>query len=207
MPNHTQNRVVVSGNLERVEELIAAVRTEHPEKEVSLLSGDGTRVREAWVDHFDFEKIIPKPPCVLVNDALTSEDQARYRGRNWLDWNRRKWGTKWNSYQHRPPVVTVVPPESNHAIAVFRFQTAWNAPTPVFLELASMFPELSFTADSICEGWNFAFTDVFAWEEVPHDREKMVRARRTSFDCSRDNVVFRTFYECVYGEPIPEEEE
>lgn len=43
---------------------------------------------------------------------------------DWHDWNRAKWGTKWNSYQMKRVSDTVV-----------TFETAWSAPHPVFEKL------------------------------------------------------------------------
>ncbi|NOG70448.1 hypothetical protein [Roseicella sp. DB1501] len=66
---------------------------------------------------------------------------------DWYSWSIANWGTKWNSYSFS---IDAEEPLS------FRFDTAWNFPTPVFEKLAADFPGLRFDCVCFDEGWNFA---------------------------------------------------
>lgn len=204
MPNHTQNMVVAKGPRDVVQSLIAAVRTEHDRKEVPCIGG-GTRTEDAWVQHFDFNKIIPEPDFIMSGKSLTAEDEDSNPGRNWLDWRRRRWGTKWNSYGMQDPEFGVLfaefDRENRHrAFAIFYFQTAWSSPDPVLLELAELFPDLEIQAAAICEGYNFAHADAFV---VSGDRlNRKVERVRKSIECDEGSVEFQRLYELVYREPL-----
>jgi hypothetical protein len=125
----------------------------------------GNGVPEGWkpsmsvaFDAFDFEKIIPCPPCVFQGN-LSSKDEEDNPGRNWLDWNRRKWGTKWNSYDNKTD-------EQGR----FIFDTAWSFPEPVFIELSFLFPEVTISVECIDEGGNFWGDAMFLGGEKKIDR-------------------------------------
>jgi hypothetical protein len=115
-------------------------------KTVSL----GLGVPPGWVpamadpfDSFDFERIIPHPSVVFQGN-LSTKDRDEKPGRNWMDWNCRKWGTKWNSYSFKQD-------EQGRIL----FDTAWAFPEPVFIELSHLFPEVTISVEVIDEGHNF----------------------------------------------------
>jgi hypothetical protein len=72
----------------------------------------------------------------------------------WYEWNIDKWGTKWGSYSYGPR------PSAPDRL-VFKFETAWSFPEPIFRKLAEMYPELVFAVRSFDEGWNFACVGEF----------------------------------------------
>lgn len=99
------------------------------------------------------------------------ENYRRYGCYSWYDWSNAHWGTKWNAYDVEMPVKFVKPriklghkrrPThvraynkrifkkrlARHAESggelIIRFNTAWNMPKPIYLELANLFPHLSF---------------------------------------------------------------
>lgn len=125
----------------------------------------GNGVPEGWepsmsvaFDAFDFNKIIPYPPCIF-NGNLSSKDEEENPGRNWLAWNKRKWGTKWNSYDHKTD-------EQSRYI----FNTAWSFPEPIFIELSFLFPEVTISVETIDEGGNFWGDAMFLGGEKKIDR-------------------------------------
>lgn len=92
----------------------------------------------------------------------------------WYEWCCANWGTKWNSYKFQ--LVTNEPGEY-----VFRFETAWSAPTPIFKKLCALYPTLSFSSDSYDECGNFAEMGVSRngfWVEtqIPVDDAAYMRA-------------------------------
>lgn len=103
----------------------------------------------------------------------------------WYDWSIAKWGTKWGAYSVEM---------RSEAPLVFKFETAWEFPEPVFEALAERFPTLKFQCTTFNEGWNFAGVGFFnpgegepAWKKVKATDE---------------------LYEAVYGyPPEPDEEE
>lgn len=67
--------------------------------------------------------------------------------KGWYDWSIANWGTKWNAYSFE---------KISDDPFVFRFDTAWDFPTPVFRAAAKKFPDLRFHCVTFDEGWNFA---------------------------------------------------
>lgn len=67
---------------------------------------------------------------------------------DWYPWSNVNWGTKWNAYS----VETIDDGEP----FVFKFETAWSFPTPVFVALEARFAKLTFDCLTFDEGWNFA---------------------------------------------------
>ena len=57
---------------------------------------------------------------------------ARYGYKTWYGWRRAYWGTKWNAYDCEV---------SGDAVT---FNTAWNAPLPIYRALGKMFPHAEF---------------------------------------------------------------
>lgn len=68
---------------------------------------------------------------------------------DWYDWARKRWGTKWNAYGTDTR-------ETSADKVVFKFETAWSFPEPIFKRLTEMFPALVFEIASFDEVWNFA---------------------------------------------------
>lgn len=73
---------------------------------------------------------------------------------DWYEWCCARWGTKWGAY-------SVEPRERAIGKLVFKFETAWSFPTPIFERLAKLYPSLTFSVLSFDEGWGFACTGEF----------------------------------------------
>lgn len=71
---------------------------------------------------------------------------------DWYGWCKKYWGTKWNAYSQQ-----WLEKDPGAGKIVFRFDTAWSPPEPIFKKLAADNPELGFNVTSFDEGWNFAY--------------------------------------------------
>lgn len=169
MPNHVTNKIIIRGD---------ALVLKTLELEVQGLGDDGEVVAS-----FDFNQIIPTPDDVFQGN-LSFEEQVKTRGRNWYDWNRQNWGTKWNAYNFG---LT----EIREYSLTFVFDTAWSPPTPVIKTLAQRFPEVDIKHHFIDEGGNFAGTNYY------HNGELQ---EVSSIECSLNNEEYPHFYRELYGE-------
>ena len=59
---------------------------------------------------------------------------------DWYSWRNANWGTKWNACHSEIADACI-----NHSYVEIRFDTAWDAPLPVFFRMFELFPKLSFT--------------------------------------------------------------
>lgn len=142
MPNHIANVITINGSDEKVQKFLEAVKSDdspfdfnkiipRPEE----LDIESSSVGESGMDFLlgdkkaldrynaeRREEAIRLGAKYLVNKAL-------YGAKNWYDWSRWHWGTKWNAYD--------VEVEGNQV----RFSTAWNAPQPIYEKIAEMFPD------------------------------------------------------------------
>lgn len=73
---------------------------------------------------------------------------------NWYTWKVANWGTKWNAYDFESR-------ERGDGVYVFKFETAWSFPEPIFRRLAATYPFLTFEIVSYDEGSNFACVGSF----------------------------------------------
>ena len=144
MPNHVANILTFNGETERVNQILAFIQNDE--------------------QALDFNKIIPMPETYrkydttnhpnarglevgkhigwrddspLVTEELieeykraTKEQAELYGAVGWYDWSREYWGTKWNAYDCIAEGNTIL------------FDTAWNAPLPIYEQLARMFPDI-----------------------------------------------------------------
>lgn len=74
---------------------------------------------------FDFEKMMPTPSETMANGS-----------EEWWYWRNTNWGTKWAL---DPRGIHV---DEKRGGVVYRFETAWCPPTPIYLLLIGRFPQL-----------------------------------------------------------------
>ena len=180
MPNHVTHKLTCTGDPVVLDEMIKAISR-----------APGTLGEDDPGAVLDFERVIPSPPF-LFGESLSTADQARHPNRNWYDWNRARWGTKWNGYRGSLESV------AGGSEVVIRFQTAWSVPEPVLAELSFLFPELTFKAEFIDEGWNFA--------GVQHYQQGR-KIGQDAVACDRGDPTFVNLYESVYGDAPPSDED
>jgi hypothetical protein len=100
----------------------------------------------------DFEKIVPPPENYFSGDL--GEEERAYCKENGLenlyDWNKKNWGTKWNSSD-------VYIKDKGDSICL-NFATAWSPPIPVIATLIAKYPTLDFLMEYIEVGASFKGT-------------------------------------------------
>lgn len=157
MPNHIANIITINESEERVQKFLEAVKGAEsgfdfnkiipmPEDLNIDSSSSGDRGMEFLMGN--------KSALNIYNDKRREEairlggkylvNLALYGAKDWYDWRRPHWGTKWNAYD--------VEVEGNQIF----FNTAWSTPEPIFRKLAEMFPDYNIEvvyADEDC-GYN-----------------------------------------------------
>lgn len=77
--------------------------------------------------------------------SLLCAAETGYPG--WYSWRCANWGTKWDCFGFK--LISTSP-------VVFKFDTAWSFPLPIFEKLQEIYPCLVFETMSFDEGWNEA---------------------------------------------------
>lgn len=136
MPNHVKNRIIVEGN--NASDVLDVIERYRYDAQIDDENIPPSRRRPplAWPD---FDKVIPMPDDIYRGDLPLTHP---YGAHNWYDWSIANWGTKWNSYGHGIPQYT----RGNPSRVVFEFDTAWNFPYPVIMEIARQNPHLRIIA-------------------------------------------------------------
>ena len=122
MPNWTYNNVLFVGKKKQLKTLKTMLKSEN--------------------NDFDFNNIIPMPE--ELKDTVSGSESAKpewqklkskelkekFGADDWYNWSINNWGTKWNS------VDTEV--EQRDGTLIYRFNTAWDAPRRIALQLLRM---------------------------------------------------------------------
>ncbi len=108
----------------------------------------------------------------------------------WYEWSIANWDTKWNAYSYEERGSSIEPGDACEF--VFKFETAWSFPEPVFRKLAELYPTLVLAVISYDEGSNFACAGEFNG--------------RNDYRCSKE-LVTPEMYERVYGEKPERDDE
>lgn len=117
MPNWCYNTVHITGGKNILDKLQKIVKSEDRE--------------------FDFDKIIPQPAIVNASpNSISIKERESYHGYSWYDWRCEHWNTKWNAAE------IFVDRDDNEL--TYRFNTAWDVPWPVLIEITQQFEELDF---------------------------------------------------------------
>jgi hypothetical protein len=132
-----------------------------------------------------FEKVTPRPPA---------EDS------NWYEWNIANWGTKWDAGD-----TEVTRTDADKAEVLYRFNTAWSAPLPIFEALAAKYPTLEIRLHFEEEqGWG---GEVFAhngnlelvrqWD-IPRSHAELVERGEGCFcdNCDLDSNIQFMYEDC-----------
>mgnify|MGYP002523298255 CR=1 FL=1 len=187
MPNHIQNIVTIKGEKEDIKKCAETIfkdgkfsfnniipKPTELDIESSSTQQDGiilingtdaekekiiSRMKER-LDDDSFNKWLAKAKD-LGQKAL--DNKAKYGSTDWYHWCIGNWGTKWDAYEVLYDVY-------DDRIELF-FQTAWNAPYPIFDELSAMFPTLEINVKYADEdlGNNCGESLYYDGEEVYYD--------------------------------------
>jgi hypothetical protein len=162
MPNHTWNRLTITGPAADVEAFRVRVdyRT-NPE-----LDKPAKENIEEWLD-FNGTVPMPKelkgttsPPQNDKEKTLQKEYAEKYGAGNWYDWQIKFWGVKWGAYDQSEP-------EKIEGGLVYEFNTAWTSPSQWVYTTARIFPTLKFDVkykdedSNKSEGYKFSFQKAY----------------------------------------------
>jgi len=149
MPNWVLNVLAVKGDAEERNRF-----TEHAKSESKIL--DFNRFIEVPKELIEtaeshYPKSDPRHEERIKERAMLKE---KYGFEGWYDWCVHNWGTKWNACE------TEVLHEDEKEFS-YTFQTAWDSPIPVVLEMSRQFPSLTFSLESEEESGEFFYQKEF----------------------------------------------
>ena len=84
------------------------------------------------------EKRSDVDPSIFELGKKAYQNFLRYGAKDWNDWCRANWGTKWNACGYLSEI------DYSH-MGCLVFDTAWSPPFPILEKLSDMFPALRFT--------------------------------------------------------------
>lgn len=196
MPNHVTSICTVTGPAADVtafveRHIVPVPCDEHTDCKTSPTLAAACTVAGSNQRHFDFNTIIPMPVVLEGTVSPSRGDEHNRRAEaetgfsNWYDWAIAKWGTKWGAYDYEER-------ERDDGRFVFKFETAWSFPRPVFEALADLHPRLIFDLVTYDEG------DIFGGEGQFNGRNDF---------CVTKELATPEMYKRVYGEPYPSYED
>lgn len=154
MPNHVTTHITFEGKQNEINDLLSFVSGENGvfdfDKIIpmpkSLEIEASSRISKVFdyivekinyfnfpnsVETSDFEKLNQDEKLELLELAkAVAENIIMYGCPTWYEWRRKFWGTKWNCYD--------IEQDGNFIM----FNTAWNFPEPIILELSKKFPNV-----------------------------------------------------------------
>lgn len=131
------------------EPLIAALVGRTLEEQIVRATRGEARTREQLVGWLKERR----PEALALGErGMRAIDETGHR--SWYEWRPKFWGTKWNAYG-------VDLRDAAPGRFVFKFETAWSFPEPIFRKLARLYPELVFEVVSFDEGGGFACSGSF----------------------------------------------
>lgn len=163
MPNHCQNRLVITGPTNELGKFFKAVYASDE-------------------NQFEFNGVVPMPeelknttsPTRIVSQedydkdpksGITKEMQAefleKYEADNWYDWASANWGTKWGAYD----VQDWGYEQGDDELRVY-FQTAWSPPGEFLRRASEAYPTLQFHNTFLEEGLEYIGFEIYSNGEV-----------------------------------------
>ena len=104
------------------------------ERGIDYLNGDEAvrmKIKEQYATYPDGENRLKE--CIRLGE-IALDNIKKYGHKDWYDWNRANWGTKWDAYE---PYVNAMTDE-----IFLSFMTAWSTPEHIFKKLAEQYPDL-----------------------------------------------------------------
>ncbi len=217
MPNWVYNNITITGNKK---DLLAFAEKASQQHETLWKSGDGTieselsdksdlsfwnfiRPTEEELPYYFGHKV--KPEDVEDPNATAEERLAKkltFSGADWYDWNVREWGTKWDASSVELETDLSALDDGPNRSILYRFETAWSIPEPIFRAMVEQHPELDFDFYSEEEqGWGAQFTSSDGEEEG--EKRSLVLTKEWDIPDSHADYVDRDNEEgciCSYEE-------
>lgn len=174
MPNHTANKVVVTGPTDDVNRFLAKAKgqdeslsfnslfpmpdeirnTSSPTKIMTQEEIDmiwmGWNKRKELNELNNFEK--DKPIDLGITKQTSDRLLDAYGVNNWYDWALEFWGTKWDCYEVGEWSTDV---NNDKTEASIYYETAWSPATNLWVNVSNDFPTLKFFHEFADEGGAF----------------------------------------------------
>lgn len=139
MPNWCENRLVVNGSKEVVEQFLT----------------DGINDSDEWTIGTYFpipeELVDTTSPSKETNTELIE----KYGVDNWYDWNIRNYGCKWDCEAYDTPSTDDINYGGGDGTLDIGFDSPWSPPTVWMDKISKKYPDLDFTLYFIEPGMNF----------------------------------------------------
>lgn len=165
MPNIVTNHVLVTGKDGMVDMFVRHMATPFTYK---MLEAFTTKIEERIdTSPFNFFNVIAPPQTIMdeyaqqpkrgsldVKDPNWWNEQTDLmkKDNSWYHWNTRNWGTKWNAMD--PTMETLSQETLGRTRVLYKFDTAWQEPEPVFEQIARSWPSLNLYIRVVSEeGW------------------------------------------------------
>lgn len=180
MPNHITNRLTIVGTEEQVKQVRETIKGEREEQFIDfnkvapipkelegtispmhIISQEEYDEQERKIANNEFTEMEKQWGLSRkLTKELSEEYIAKFGADNWYTWQNANWGTKWNAYSQ----IEV----SDDCI---EFDTAWNTPYELLVNLSAMFPEVEFRVEYADEdfGYNVGKYILFGGEEIDND--------------------------------------
>ena len=201
MPNHTSQRLIVTGENGHLGDLLEAVKSTGANEETGKTSGfclqsiipmpevlHAVSCPVKVVSEVDYKKFLTEEkPFPGMGGPITKKMQKEYIKLygfdNWYDWALDNWGTKWDVYS-----VGKWYKQKNKASITF--QSAWSPVNKVIQVLSGRFHELTFNLKFSDEGGFFLGYNTFS------EGQTAVQTK-VEWD-SKDGIKLRKELGCYY---------
>ena len=137
MPNWVFNRVAISGERAEMDKFV-----QQAGKTPTIWSKEAGHDEDDKSPKLSFANFIAPPQEAIDSGeyhgthGFVGGEEVGRTDNNWYEFNTREWGTKWDAGD-----VQIDDFENE---VIFRFETAWSPPEPVFQKMTEMFPALTF---------------------------------------------------------------
>jgi len=163
MPNYVKNNVLIRGDKETIKKVekvllkkgvfsfsnvipmpksIFIESSSVVDKAIDAIKSGRKAISEFKKKEDKWEKGRGDKYIKLGHTALKNIE--KYGAKDWYDWSINNWGTKWDALESTNEV-------SDTEISL-SFNTAWNAPYPIYAEIAKKFPAISIDVEYADEG-------------------------------------------------------
>ena len=134
MPNWTQNEVQIFGDQQKMELFKKSVESKELKFDFDLivpkpkvLEKVESVIIEKNKEKIEAENIKGDMKKIMLSGSLSGDEAKTFPNKCWYEWCLHNWGTKWNACR----VELSEFPE----YLEYKFETAWDAPRPVFAAL------------------------------------------------------------------------